>query len=130
MGAEGADLVREFWRLMATNDFGPVGAVLGDDFVLEWPQSGERIRGRANFAAMNEEYPAAGPWTFTVERIMAAGREAVSVVLVSDGTRSDRAISFFSFANGKIASIVEYWPEPFAPPANRGHLVEIMDSLA
>ncbi len=40
-----AEAVREFWRLMGTNDFLAVGTVLADDFVLEWPQSNERIRG-------------------------------------------------------------------------------------
>ena len=45
---------------MKANDFLSVGSVLADDFVLDWPQSNERIRGRDNFAAMNEEYPASG----------------------------------------------------------------------
>lgn len=35
------DVVREFWRLMASNDFHSVAAVLASDFVLEWPQSNE-----------------------------------------------------------------------------------------
>ena len=39
------EVVREVWRLMASNDFGSVAAVLAPEFVLEWPQSGERIRG-------------------------------------------------------------------------------------
>ncbi len=30
-------VTREFWRLMATNDFHAVAAVLAPDFVLEWP---------------------------------------------------------------------------------------------
>ena len=40
-----AAVVREFWRLMATNDFASVASVLAPSFVLEWPQSSERIRG-------------------------------------------------------------------------------------
>jgi len=31
-------VVREFWRLMASNDFGSVAAVLAEDLVVEWPQ--------------------------------------------------------------------------------------------
>jgi hypothetical protein len=46
------EVVREFWRRMASNDFESVRAVLvDDDFVLEWPQSAERIRGSANMEA-------------------------------------------------------------------------------
>ena len=51
MSAE--DVVREYWRLMATNDFASVSAVLAPEFVLDWPQSNERIRGGDNFARMN-----------------------------------------------------------------------------
>jgi ketosteroid isomerase-like protein len=109
---------------MSTNDFRSVGALLADDFVLDWPQSNERIRGRDNFAAMNEEYPAHGRWTFTINRLIGDEHEAVSDVLVSDGVQNARAISFFSIEDGKIARMVEYWPDNYPAPENRRHLVE------
>ena len=56
--------MERFWATMRTNDFQAVGELLHDDYVLEWPQSGERIRGRANFVAINENYPAHGRWEF------------------------------------------------------------------
>lgn len=121
-----AALVREFWRLMATNDFDSVAAVLARDFVLEWPQSRERIRGAERFARMNREYPAHGPWRFEVHRVVAAAAEAVSDVTVTDGVQTARAISFFTIAGGRIAKLVEYWPEPWDAPAWRAHLVERM----
>ena len=124
MNTPAAEVVREFWRLMGTNDFRAVGAVLADDFVLEWPQSNERIRGRDRFATMNFEFPAKGPWVFAISRVVASESEAVTEVTVTDGSRRDRAISFFTVRDGKIARIVEYWPEPYAAPANRSHLVE------
>lgn len=73
-----SDVVREFWRLMATNDHS-VAAVLSDEFVLEYPQSRERIRGGERFSRMNEEYPAKGRWQFTVNSLIAAESEAVSM---------------------------------------------------
>lgn len=118
------DVVRQFWQLMASNDFYSVGAVLSEDFVLEWPQSNERIRGKEHFARMNVEYPANGPWSFAVHRIVGGDSEAVSEVSISDGVQNVNAISFFTVARGKIARLVEYWPEPFAAPGNRKHLVE------
>lgn len=122
-----ADAVREFWRLMAGNDFYAVGAVLDSEFVLEWPQSRERIRGAERFARMNQEYPAHGPWRFTVHRIVGGESEAVSDVSVTDGVQSARAISFFTVERGRITRLVEFWPEPFTAPANRAHLVEPME---
>lgn len=119
-------VVHEFWRLMATNDFTAVGAVLAPEFVLEWPQSRERIRGAANFARMNAEYPAKGPWRFMISRAVANGSEVVTDVSVTDGDVLGRAISFFTVEQGRITRIVEFWPEPYPAPANRAHLVEPM----
>ena len=118
------EVVCQFWRIMASNDFYSVGAVLSDDFMLEWPQSNERIRGKEHFARMNTEYPANGPWSFAVHRIVGGESEAVSEVSVTDGVQNAKAISFFTVAHGKITRLVEYWPEPFAAPENRKHLVE------
>lgn len=117
-------LVEAFWAAMATNDFATPAALMGATFVLDWPQSNERIRGAANFARMNREYPCHGPWRFTVNRIVGGESEAVSDVSVTDGVQNGRAISFFTVAQGKIVRIVEFWPEPFPAPANRAHLVE------
>jgi len=122
MNAE--NVVREYWRLMATNDFAAVAAVLAHDFVLEWPQSNERIRGAANFVRMNAEYPSHGPWRFEVHRIVASQTTAVSDVGVTDGVQTGRALSFFTMSQGKISRLLEFWPEPYAAPANRAHLVE------
>lgn len=119
-------VAREYWRLMGSNDFHAVGAVLASEFVLEWPQSRERIRGAERFARMNAEYPAHGPWSFTIHRLVGGEAEAVSDVTVTDGVQTARAISFFELRSGKITRLVEYWPEPYEAPAHRAHLVERM----
>ena len=121
------DVVKRFWSLMSSNDFISVGGVLSDDFVLEYPQSQERIRGRANFAAMNQEYPAHGRWKFTINTIVGDESGAVSDVLVTDGVIHARVISFFTISNGKIHRMIDFWPDPFPAPENRKHLVERMD---
>ena len=121
------ELVAEFWRLMATNNFASVETVLGPEFVLEWPQSNERIVGPERFAKVNEEYPANGTWNFTVNRIVGGLTEATSDVSITDGVQAARAISFFTVSRGKISRIVEFWPEPYAAPANRSHLTEAIE---
>jgi hypothetical protein len=121
------EVAHEFWHLMATNDFYLVAAILAPEFVLEWPQSGERIRGSERFARMNQEYPAHGPWQFTIHRLFGTESEAVSDVTVTDGRESARALSFFKVEQGRVTRIVEFWPEPYAPHANRAHLVESME---
>ena len=121
---ESRQVVAAFWAAMQTNDFRAAAALLADSFVLEWPQSNERIRGAANFVRMNAEYPSHGPWRFEVHRIVASQTTAVSDVGVTDGVQTGRALSFFTVSQGKISRLLEFWPEPYAAPASRAHLVE------
>jgi len=125
-GDDAVIVARRYWALMADNDWRAVAdALFADDFRLDWPQSNERIVGRDNFVRLNAEYPAAGLWTFDVQRIVGSEREAVSDVLVSDGVRRDRALTFFTLDDaGRIRQLIEYWPEPFPAPQNRSHLTE------
>lgn len=119
-------IVREFWRLMASNDFRAVKAVLAEGFVVDWPQSKERIVGAENFARMNAEYPAHGPWRFAINRLVASGDQVVTQVSVTDGVQAAQPVSFFTVRDGKIAALLEYWPEAFEAPENRRHLVQKM----
>ena len=127
MDAPAIEIVTEFFRRMNTNDFQSAGLMLSDDYILEWPQSKERIRGRNNFVAMNKEYPANERWQFTIIRIVGNATEAVSDVTVTDGTQVARAITFTTVQQGKIVKQVEFWPDNYAAPENRKHIVEIMD---
>ena len=117
-------IVEGFWAAMQTNDFKAVGEWLHEDYLLEWPQSGERIHGRANFVAINEKYPAHGRWEFTVHRILAEGDEVVSDVEATDGAITGRAITFSTIRDGKIVHQIEFWPDPFEPPAWRTQWVD------
>ena len=117
-------VLESFWKTMATNDFYAASQLLHDDYILEWTQSGERIRGRDNFAAINTFYPAKGKWTFKINHIAADGDVVVTDVSVSDGKRQDRVVTFSTIRDGKIWRQVEFWPEPFEAPAWRAQWVE------
>lgn len=118
------DVVLHFWETMESNDFAAAAAWLHDDFLLEWPQSGETICGRDNFVAVNANYPAVGRWRFVLRRIVAEGEEVVTEVDVSDGVTEGRAITFSTVRAGKIIRQTEYWPDSFEPAAWRAQWVE------
>ena len=63
---ENRQTVERLWQLFDVFDFEAAGKLLDDNFVCEWPQSRERIRGRENFVAVNANYP--GRWRCKVER--------------------------------------------------------------
>ena len=120
----GREVVERFWARMQANDFAGAAECLALDAVVEWPQSGERIRGRANFVAVNANYPAAGRWAFAIERIVVSGGEVATDVTVTDGAVHARSIGFFTVRAGAIVRLAEYWPEPFPAPAWRAPWVE------
>jgi ketosteroid isomerase-like protein len=121
-------IVENFWAGMGSNDFFAAAELLHDEYTLEWPQSGERIVGRDNFAAINTYYPADGRWQFTVNHIIREGDLVVTDVTVTDGKRRDRAITFSTIRDGKIWKQVEFWPETFEAPAWRAQWVENVNS--
>ncbi len=123
-GNDSKQVVQQFWEAMQDNDFRRAAEYLHDEYVLEWPQSGERIRGRANFVAVNENYPAAGRWNFTIHRLIAEGDDVATEITVTDGAVTGRAITFSTMRNGKIVHQTEYWPDPFEPAAWRAEWVE------
>lgn len=103
-----AEVVGEFWRRVEARDWDAVGDLLAEDLVCEWPHSRERIRGRANWLAVNRDFPEG--WTIDVRRIVADEDTAVSEVRVPHpelGT--SHAASFFDLRDGVIARITELW---------------------
>ena len=109
---------------MNTNDFRAVGRLLSDDYVLEYPQSGETFHGRDNFVHINEDYPANGPWRFTVHRLVTEGSEVVSDVSVTDSVVRARVITFSTVEDDLIVKQLEFWPDPFEAPEWRRAWVE------
>lgn len=119
--------VKKLWQAFNERDWPAAAAILHEDFVCEWWQSRERIRGRANFIAINRYYP--GQWTIRLLQVIDAGDKVVSeveVALVSpEGvTQYDRAVSFFTLYAGKIITLQEYWPAPYPAPDWRRQWVE------
>lgn len=117
-------VVERYWQAMNTNDWVATSALLHDDFALDYPQSGERFRGRENFVALNGDYPVAGPWRFSVQRIVAGEQQAVSDVTVTAPSVTARVIAFFELRDGMIWRMTEYWPDPFEAAAWRAPLAE------
>lgn len=124
METNAIDIVKEYWKRMQSNDFAFAAELFADEYVLDWPQSNERIRGRKKFTSVNEEYPAQGRWEFILNRIVGNDEMVVTDVSITDGVTQAKAITFTTVKNGKIVRQVEYWPSNYDPPENRKHLVE------
>jgi hypothetical protein len=110
------------WEASDAGDFGAEHEIYREDAVLDYPQSGERIRGRRNIAESRRVQP--NKKRFEVRRIVGSGDLWVSeFVLTYDGAPS-YAVSIMEFRDGLVAKEAQYFTEPFDPAPSRAHLVE------
>jgi ketosteroid isomerase-like protein len=113
------------WAASDANDFNVEHDIYRDDALLEYPQSGERIRGRRNIQASRVAQPNAK--RFTVRRIVGAGDVWVTEFILSYDGRPSYSVSVMEFTDGKVARETQYFGDPFKPGPSRAHLVERME---
>src|SRR6202789_3736925 len=123
--AEIREALNPHWAASDANYFDVEHAIYGDDAVLEYPQSGERIRGRHNIQASRVAQPNAK--RFTVRRIVGTGDLWVSEFILSYDGRPSYTVSVMEFLDGKVARETQYFADPFEPGPSRAHLVERME---
>ena len=110
------------WAASDANDFEAEHQIYRDDAVLEYPQSGERIRGRWKIQASRTAQP--NRKRFTVQRIVGSGNLWVSeFVLTYDGLPS-YTVSIMEFVEAKVARETQYFADPFEPEPSRAQWVE------
>lgn len=54
---ENRNTLERYFRAFGRHDLDTIDALLHDDYVEEYPQSGERIRGKQNARTVAENYP-------------------------------------------------------------------------
>ena len=63
--------IRRLVEAINTQEMEPFDAIYHDDVVIEWPQSGEVIRGKQNIRELRLAFPT--PPTATLRRIIGSG---------------------------------------------------------
>ena len=124
MDEENRRTVERYWQAMQDGDMASVADVYHDDAVQEWPQSGERIVGRANIVAINQNYP--GLPKGTIRRVTGSGDLWVTEVTLDYGGDRYEAVSILEMRDGRIAKETDYFAEPFDAPQWRAQWVERM----
>jgi hypothetical protein len=106
-------------------------AMASDDMVQEWPQSGERIRGRANIEAVNQNYPASTGTKPKLElrRVLKPGEAWIieGTIDYGDGIPVSAVTIIETGTDGKIVRQTDYFANPFEAPAWRRKWVEQME---
>ena len=110
------------WAASDANDFDAEHEIYRADAVLEYPQSGERIRGRDNIQASRVAQPNAK--RFTVRRILGGGNLWMSELVLKYDAQPFYVVSIMEFEGGKVVRETQYFGEAFAPGPSRAQWVE------
>ena len=116
--------LEEHWQASERGDSQVEHAIYSAEALLDYPQSGERFRGRDAIAAQRGAHPANRH--FTVLRIVGSGDLWVSECIITyDGVPS-YSVSIMEFANGQVVHETQYFADPFGAPEWRTKLAEPM----
>src|SRR6201990_318104 len=104
------------------NQFEAEHDIYPDDAVLNYPQSGERIRGRQNIQESRTVQP--NKKRFTVRRITGSGDLWVTEFILTYDDIPSYSVSIMEFRDGLVAHETQYFGDRFDPGPSRAHLVE------
>ena len=120
------EALRRHWEASDANDFMVEHEIYREDAVLDYPQSGERIRGRHNIQESRTVQP--NKKRFKVRRMIGSGDLWITeFILTYDGIPS-YTVSIMEFHEGRVAHETQYFADRFDPSPSRSHLVERMDA--
>jgi hypothetical protein len=112
------------WAASDANDLEGEHQIYREDAVLEYPQSGERIRGRRKIQSSRAAQP--NRKRFTVRRMIGAGDLWVTEYVLTYDGRPSYTVSIMEFLDGKVARETQYFGDPFEPGPSRAQWVERM----
>src|ERR1700724_4913396 len=116
----------QHWAASDANDFETEHRIYHEDAVLDYPQSGERTRGRLNI--LNQRASQPSKKRFTVRRIIGGGDLWVTEFILTYDGKPSYTVSIMEFKNNKVARETQYFADPFVAPASRAQWVERMDT--
>ena len=99
--------------------------IYADDAVVEWPQGGERLRGKANIVAFRSTYPARQE--FEVRRITGCDDVWVNEYTIRYDGRPVMVVGIMEFREEKVVRERIYFGDPWEPPDWRAQWVERFD---
>ena len=110
------------WNASDAGDFTVEHEIYHEDAVLDYPQSGERIRGRSKILSSRAAQP--NRKHFAVRRIIGAGDLWVTEYALSYDGRPSYTVSIMEFMGGKVARETQYFGDPFQPGPSRAQWAE------
>ena len=116
----------QHWSASDADDSEAEHRIYHEDAVLDYPQSGERTRGRSNIQNQRAIQP--NKKRFTVRRIIGSGDLWVTEFVLTYDAKPSYTVSIMEFRGDKVARETQYFADPFVAPTWRSQWVERMDA--
>jgi hypothetical protein len=114
--------LEQHWKASDRGDLDAEHAIYAADAILDYPQSGERFRGRSRIQAQRGGHPAERH--FTILQIRGAGDLWVSECVITYDGVPTHAVSIMEFTGDLVTHETQYFADPFQPPPQRAALAE------
>ena len=114
--------IEQHWEASERGDIDTEHAIYAADAILDYPQSGERFRGRSTIPAQRGGHPA--DRHFTVLRIPGGGDLWMSECIITYDGAPTYSVSIMEFSDGLVTHETQYFADPFQAPARRAALAE------
>jgi hypothetical protein len=114
--------LRQHWEASESGDIDLEHAIYAADAILDYPQSGERFRGRSTIQAQRGGHPAERH--FTIRRILGAGDLWVSECVITYDGVPTYSVSIMEITDGFVRHGTQYFADPFPASPARAALAE------
>ena len=114
------------WAASDAGDFATEHDIYLEDAVLEYPQSGERIRGRDNIQMTRTRQP--NKKRFAVRRVIGSGDLWITEFILTYDGKPSYTVSIMEFSGDKVARETQYFSDAFEASPARAQWVERMGS--
>ncbi len=114
--------IQQHWDASESGDIDTEHAIYAEDAILDYPQSGERFRGRSRIKAQRGGHPAERH--FTVRRILGHTDVWVSECVITYDGVPTYSVSVMEVTDGFVTHETQYFADPFPAAPGRAALAE------
>ena len=114
----------QHWAASDAKDLETEHRIYREDALLEYPQSGERTRGRSNIQNQRAGQPSKK--RFAIRRVIGGGDLWDCELVITYDGKPSYTVSITEFTGDKVARETQYFADPFVAPAWRAHWVELV----
>jgi hypothetical protein len=114
--------IQQHWEASESGDADIEHAIYAADAILDYPQSGERFKGRSTIQAQRGGHPA--DRHFTIRRILGGGELWVSECVITYDGVPTCSVSVMEIHDGLVTHETQFFADPFPAAPWRAALAE------